>query len=307
MRIFSICSRAVASVALIAMIPLALDAQVTTSRINATVTDATGAARPDVKVVVLHVPSGTRTESRTRADGRAFIPGLRVGGPYTVTVSSIGFQANAQSNIYLNLGESTDLKFVLSQSATQLSGVTVTGVVDPILNESHTGAATAVSRNALATLPTISGRLESIVRLTPQSGGGMSFAGQDSRSNNITVDGSAFNNSFGLNNSPGDRTGVAPISLAAIEQLQVSIAPYDVRAGNFVGAGVNTVTRSGTNTFRGSVYHQYKNQSLTGRHAGALAFDPGVFNYGNTGGWVGGPVIPNRLFYFFSYENETTS
>lgn len=282
-------------------------AQVTTARINAVVTDPAGLPKPDVRVTVVHVPSGTRTEARTRADGRVFIPGLRVGGPYTVTVSSIGFQANAQSNIFLNLGESTDLRFVLAPSVTQLSGVTVTGAVDPTFSESRTGAATAVSRGVLATLPTISGRLESIVRLTPQSGGGMSFAGQDTRMNNITVDGAAFNNSFGLANTPGDRTGVAPISLAAIEQVQVSIAPYDVRSGHFVGASVNTVTRSGTNDFRGSIYHTYKNQNLTGKHAGPLAFDPGIFNYGNTGGWVGGPIVPDRLFYFFSYENETTS
>ncbi len=282
-------------------------AQVTTSRINVTVKDPTGAPRQDVRVTAIHTPSGTRTEGRTRADGSASLPGLRVGGPYTVTVNSIGFQANAQSNVFLNLGESTDLKFTLAPSVTQLSGVTVTGTNDPVFSESRTGASTAVSRQALATLPTISGRLESIVRLSPQSGGGMSFAGQDSRMNNITVDGSAFNNSFGLGSTPGDRTGVAPISLAAIEQVQVSVAPYDVRAGNFVGAGVNTVTRSGTNTFRGSIYHTYKNQNLTGKNAGAIPFDPGVFKFGNTGGWVGGPIVPDRLFYFFSYENENTS
>ena len=282
-------------------------AQVTTAKINAVVVDPTGAPRPDVRVVVIHGPSGTRTEARTRSDGRVSIPGLRVGGPYTVTVTSIGFQSNAQSNVFLNLGESTDLKFVLRPSVTQLSGVTVTGSTDPVFSESRTGAATAVGRAALATLPTISGRLESIVRLTPQSGGGLSFAGQDSRFNNITVDGSSFNNSFGLASTPGDRTNVAPISLSAIEQVQVSVAPYDVRSGNFVGAGVNTVTRSGTNTFRGSFYHMYKNQNLTGKKAGSLPFNPGTFKYGNTGGWVGGPIVPDRLFYFFSYEDENTS
>ncbi len=286
---------------------LRVGAQVTTARINAVVTDPSGAPKPDVRVAVVHVPSGTRTDARTRSDGRVSIPGLRVGGPYTVTVSSIGYQANAQSNVFLNLGEATDLRFSMTPSVTQLTGVTVTAATDPVFSGSRTGAATAVSRQALATLPTISGRLESIVRLTPQSGGGMSFAGQDSRMNNITVDGAAFNSSFGLSNTPGDRTGVAPISLSAIEQVQVSVAPYDVRAGNFVGAAVNTVTRSGTNTFRGSIYHQYKNQNLTGKKAGSLPFDPGIFKYGNTGGWVGGPIIPNRLFYFFSYEDETTS
>ena len=282
-------------------------AQVTTSRINAVVLDPTGSPRSEVRVTVLHVPSGTKSVARTRSDGRVSIPGLRVGGPYTVTAASIGFQADAQTNVFLNLGESTDLKFVLRPTVTTLSGITVTGVTDPVFSQSRTGAATAVGRQALATLPTITGRLESIVRLTPQSGGGMSFAGQDPRFNNITVDGSAFNNSFGLASTPGDRTGVAPISLAAIEQVQVNVAPYDVRSGNFVGAEVNTVTRSGTNAFRGSIYHTYKNQNLTGKKAGSLPFDPGVFKFDNTGGWISGPIVPNRLFYFFSYEDETTS
>ncbi|HXG56815.1 MAG TPA: hypothetical protein VNJ03_15665, partial [Vicinamibacterales bacterium] len=161
-----------------------------------------------------------------------------------------------------------------------------------------------VSRETLSTLPTISGRLESITRLSPQSGGNMSFAGQDNRMNNITVDGSYFNNSFGLASTPGERTGVAPISLAAIEQIQISVAPYDVRQGNFVGAGVNTVTRSGTNKYRGSVYHQTRDESLTGTKAKDLTVNVGTFEYKNTGGWVSGPIVKNKLFLFSNYENE---
>src|SRR5439155_5158151 len=135
--------------------------------------------------------------------------------------------------------------------------VVVVAQTDPVFSSERTGAATTISRDALATLPNISGRLESVTRLTPQYGGTMSFAGQDSRENNITVDGSYFNNSFGLGNTPGDRTGVAPISLHALEQIQVNVAPFDVRQGNFVGAAVNSVTRSGANDFRGSLYHQF--------------------------------------------------
>ena len=131
-----------------------------------------------------------------------------------------------------------------------------------------------MSREEIATLPTVSGRINDITRLTPQASG-MSFAGQDNRLNNITVDGSYFNNSFGLAGAPGERTGVAPISLEAIEQVQVNVAPFDVRQGNFVGAGVNTVTRSGTNRFTGSVYHRFRNEDFVGTEAKGLPFNPG--------------------------------
>src|SRR5262249_13969044 len=166
------------------------------------------------------------------------------------------------------------------------------------------GAATSVSREAINALPTISGRLDGIIRLTPQSTGGYSFAGQDSRYNNITVDGSYFNNSFGLGSAPGDRTGVAPISLDAIEQVQVNVAPFDVRQGNFVGANVNTVTRSGTNHLRGSIRLQGRDQSMVGTKAGDNTFNPGTNKYHNIGGWIAGPILQNKLFYFVDYEGD---
>src|SRR5437763_4608391 len=132
----------------------------------------------------------------------------------------------------------------------------------------------------------------------------MSHPGQDTRAKNITVDGEHFNNPFSLGNTPGDRTHVAPISLAAIEQIQGSVAPYDVRQGNFVGANVNTVTRSGTNKFAGSLYRQFRNQGMVGTQAKALTVNPGTFTYGNTGAWAGGPVEKNKLFFFGNFENE---
>jgi len=223
---------------------------VTTSTVSATVRDANGNPRPGMRVIAVHRPSGTQYQARTRDDGRATLPGMRVGGPYTVTASGIGFESQAQDNVFLSLGQTADLQFVVQSTAVQLQEVRVTASVgtDRVLNSSRTGAATNVSREALATLPTVSGKLESIVRLTPQFGGcslstGCTMAGQDGRMNNISVDGTAFNNSFGLAGQPGERTNVAPISLSAIEQLQVDVAPYDVRQGNFVGANINTVTR----------------------------------------------------------------
>ena len=181
--------------------------------------------------------------------------------------------------------------------------VTVTAKSDTVFNSDRTGAATAISRETIAALPTISNRIDSIVRLAPEARG-MSVGGQDSRMNNITVDGSYFNNSFGLGNTPGDRTSVAPISLEAIEQVQVSIAPFDVRQGNFVGAGVNTVTRSGANQYSGSGFYQFRDQSLVGTEAKSLPVNPGTFDFKNGGGWVSGPVVKNRLFFFGNMEGE---
>ena len=228
---------------------------VTTGSIGGIVTDG---QKPVVgaSVIAIHEPSGTSYEATTRADGRFTIPNMRVGGPYAVSVNFVGqgtaFAPKTIENVTVNLGVATDLAIDVKTIAVS-EQVTVTGQTDPVFSSNRTGAATTISRSDLSNLPNISGRLENVTRLTPQSGGLMSFAGQDSRLNNIQVDGSYFNNSFGLGNTPGDRTGVAPISLHAIEQVQVNVAPFDVRQGDFVGANVNTVTRSGTNQYRGSV------------------------------------------------------
>lgn len=279
-------------------------AQVTTGSVGGVVIDANRIPLAGAIVTAVHEPSGTTYSSRTRADGRVSIPGMRVGGPYKITATYIGFEPQVQENVTVNLGVSADYEFVMRAAAIRLDEIVVTGAPDAVFSSERTGAATAVTREALATLPTISGRIESVARLTPQSGGGLSFAGQDSRLNNITVDGSYFNNSFGLGNSPGERTGVAPISLAAIEQVQVNVAPFDVRQGNFVGASVNTVTRSGTNQFAGSLAYLFRDQSLVGTKAAALPFDPGTFKYRQIGGWLSGPIVRNKLFFFVNLEDE---
>ena len=194
----------------------------------------------------------------------------------------------------LNLGVATDLDLVLSTADVALEGITVSAERGGVISSERTGAATTVAREAIAALPNVSGRLDAVARLSPQSGGGLSFAGQDNRMNNITVDGSCFNNSFGLGGQPGDRTGVAPISLEAIEQVQVNVAPFDVRQGNFVGAGVNSVTRSGTNELRGSIYSPVP-QPGAGRHRGRGSDgQPGHVHFSNTGGWVAGPIVQEQ-------------
>jgi len=280
--------------------PFAYGQGVTTGNITGVVVDPQGAVVPGATVVALHQPSGTTYEGVTRGDGRFFIPGMRVGGPYKVTAALTGFGEEAMENVTVSLGGSTDLSFKLKVAAVE-EVVTVTATAE--FSSTRTGAATSLAREELATLPTTTGRLNDVIRMTPQASG-MSFAGQDNRMNNITVDGSYFNNSFGLRATPGDTSGVAPISLEAIEQVQVTIAPFDVRQGNFVGAGVNTVTRSGTNQFRGSIYHRMRNEDYVGTEAYGNAVNPGTFSVRNTGGWAGGPILKNRLFAFGNYEDE---
>jgi len=297
--------RTLAAAAVFALVSPATPARaqgVTTGNLEGIVNDAQGLAVPGATVVALHEPSGTTYEAVTRADGRFSIPAMRVGGPYTVTASLSGFQPAATKDVFINLG--VDLELTLSTVAVEET-VTVSAEASPIFSSARTGAGTAVSREAISTLPTINNRLDSFVRLTPQASGGMTFAGTDNRLNNITVDGSYFNNSFGLGGTPGDRTGVAPISPDAIEQVQVNIAPYDVRQGNFVGAGVNTVTRSGSNQFRASTYYQWRDNSLVGTKAKDATVNPGTFDFGNFGLWGSGPIVPNKLFFFGNFEDES--
>ena len=281
-----------------------LTAQVTTGSMSGQVLDEAGAPVSGASVIAVHEPSGSRYGAITRNDGRFSMPGMRVGGPYRLTVSHIGFETEERGNVEVNLGVATELMIRVRERAVEVEGITVTGERrEAILSPDRTGAATTVSREAIASVPTITGRIESVARLTPQSSG-MSFAGQDPRLNNITIDGSYFNNSFGLGNTPGERTGVAPVSLSAIEQVQINVAPFDVRHGRFVGAGVNSVTRSGTNDFRGSLYYQFRDQDLVGTKAGDFDFDPGTFEFSNIGGWLAGPIIQNKLFFFANYEDD---
>ena len=292
------------------MVASSLPAQgVTTSGISARVLDANGAPRAGARVLAVHTPSGTSYEGRTRNDGHVTLPNMRVGGPYRVSATALGAQPDVRDSIYLALGVPANITFTLRTAAVQLGEVRVTAEGEAVFSSERTGAATAVGRETISTLPTIQGRIEDFVRLTPQysgSGFGFSFAGQDNRLNNVTIDGSYFNNSFGLAGQPGDRTGVAPISMDAIEAIQVNIAPYDVRQGNFVGAGVNTVTRSGTNEFSGSAYYAFRDnrRSLHGTKAGGATVDPGEFEFSKIGLSLGGPIMRDKLFFFVNYEND---
>ena len=173
---------------------------VTTGQIAGVVNDSQGLAIPGASVIAVHEPSGTTYEAVTLADGRFSIPGVRVGGPYSITASLAGFQSTTVKELTVSLGVSSDITVTLGNVAVEES-VTVTAQSDPVFSSSRTGAATALNRDDLSTLPTVSQRLFDLTRMTPQASGS-SFSGQDTRANNITVDGAYFNNSFGLRNAP---------------------------------------------------------------------------------------------------------
>jgi len=302
-------TRLVLSLVAVCAIALNAHAQVTTGSLNGKVQNAQKEGVAGASVIAIHLPSGTTYETTSRSDGRFIIINMRVGGPYSVTVAYTGtgtaaFAPETVENVEINLGVATDLNIDVKPIAVTET-VTVTAESSAVFSSARTGAATSVNRETLATLPTVQGRISDFTRLTPQTSGSNSFAGGDNRMNNMTINGAAFNNSFGLGGQPGDRTNVAPISLEAIEQVQVSIAPYDVRQGNFVGASVDTVTRSGTNSLRAATYYRFPNDNFVGTEARGNAFNPGTFETKQTGVWAGAPIVKNRLFLFGNFENES--
>ncbi len=276
---------------------------VTTGSMSGVVADKGGTTLPGATIIAIHEPSGTQYGVAADNNGRFQILGMRVGGPYRVTASFIGYEPQVQDGINIALGVATNLNFQLADAATLLEEFVVTFDRSSIFSSDRTGAATTIGQNELQTLPSFSRRVGDFTRLTPMASGN-SFAGADNRLNNITVDGSAFNNSFGLAGQPGDRTGVAPISISAIEAISVNIAPFDVRQSNFVGANVNTVTKSGTNSLRGEASYTFHNSNMVGREASALAWSPGDFSFNQYGINIGGPIIKNKLFFFVDFQQE---
>lgn len=276
---------------------------VTTGAISGLVLGADGTTLPGATILAVHEPSGTRYGTITLADGRFGILGMRVGGPYVVTVSYVGFETQQLADVYITLGGTSNMQFTLRDAAMILEGVEILHVRDDVFSSGRTGASTSIGTETISRMPSISRRINDFTRLTPQSRGN-AFAGTDNRLNNLTIDGSYFNNAFGLGGQPGDRTGVAPISLSAIEAITVNIAPYDVRQGNFVGAGINVVTKSGTNQIRGEAFYNFRNSNMSGVQARHLTFTPTDFSFDEFGVSVGGPIIRDRLFFFADFSRE---
>ena len=276
----------------------------TTAAMSGVISDKTGTGLPGATIIAVHTPTNTQYVVPTNSDGRFNIQNMRV-GPYSVKVTFVGFKDLVRNNIELTLGQNLRFDQKLSDASTELTEVTVSGRRDPVMNADHTGASTTIQRETIERLPTLNRSFDDFTRLTPQASGGGGFAGRNGGYNNVTIDGAIFNNSFGLSSTVGGQANAQPISLDAIEQIQVSIAPYDVRQGSFTGAGINAVTRSGSNKFTGSAYGFYRNQDFVSNKVGDVKSNYPTFNLKNYGFRVGGPIIKDKLFFFLNGEEET--
>jgi len=259
---------------------------------------------PGANVVATHVPSGTEYGASTRADGRFTLNGLRVGGPYTVTASFVGYKDQSKGNIYLELGQTLVVDLSLADESTELQAVVVSGVQDPTLNSEKIGASTNFGVNQIQRLPSIARDFRDFTSLTPQAGGNFSFGGRSNLYNNLTIDGATANNVFGLSPIPAGQSNTTPFSIDAIQEVTVQLSPYDLRQGNFTGAGISAVTRSGNNDLSGSAYYFFRNQNFTGSKIAGVEAPLASFDFKNFGFRLGGPIIKNKLFFFVNAEFE---
>ena len=276
-------------------------AQVTTSSLGGRIVDANGEPVIGAAVVAKHAQTGATYGAVTNENGRYAIHGMRTGS-YNVEVSCLGYQATTYTDVTLQLAEAFALDATMNEDSEILNEVLVIAAPASKFSAEKMGSATNISARQMNSLPSISRSIDDFTRLSPYGGNGMNFAGADGRSSNFTVDGANFNNNFGLNDGlPG---GGSPISIDALEEMQVVISPYDVRQTNFIGGGVNAITKSGTNTFKGSAYVYHRNENMRGNMvagqevAGARDKDR-VTTYGAT---LGGPIIKDKLFFFVNAE-----
>lgn len=287
--------------------------QTTTGTLSGTVTDQDGtAALPGAAVAAVHEPTGTRYSAVTRNDGRFSIPNVRVGGPYQVTVTMDGFQPQQAGGVNVGLGQDQSLTFRLSLE-TVSEELLVVAESSPLINPSKTGAASQVATEMIETLPSIGRGLEDFARTNPfftvssvnQGPDFVSIAGRNGRYNSISIDGAVNNDLFGLaeTGTPGGQAGTTPISLDAIQELQLVLAPFDVRQGGFSGGGINAVTRSGGNAFDGSVFYYLRDEDMVG-DGPAILGDFGEFKEEQYGFRIGGPIWRDKVFFFANAEVE---
>jgi hypothetical protein len=282
-------------------------AQVTTSSIRGSIFED-DVPLYGANIVAVHTPTGTKYGAISNQDGRFNLLNLRVGGPYEVTVSYVGFKSQTRNDIFLTLGKTSNLDFSLISESQALDEVVIVYDQSGTFGSDRTGAETSVGRRELTQLPTISRSASDFIRLDPSAssgGSGLSFGGRNDQYNNFSLDGAIFNNPFGLDAAtPGGQTNAQPISLDAIDQIQVTTAPYDVTQSGFTGASINAVTKSGTNKFYGTAYGFFRNDDLTGgKINGDDVFKTGLeqFQYGFS---IGGPIIKNKLFFFMNFEKD---
>jgi outer membrane receptor for ferrienterochelin and colicin len=288
---------------------------VTTSSVNGKVRDNNGDPLPGANVVAVHVPSGTKYGSATDFDGFFRISNMRAGGPYTITISYVGYNDFVTDNVNLSLGQTFAINPQLIQTASDLEEVVITATVNGIFDGNKNGTGTIINKRQMETLPSVSRGLGDFLRTTPQAqvnGSSISIAGQNNRFNAIYIDGAVNNDVFGLASSGtnGGQTGVNPISADAIESFQVAIAPFDVRVSGFAGGAISAVTRSGTNEIEGSVYGFIRNESLAGKTpvddvpSGGSREKLDEFSAKTYGVRVAGPLVKDKLFYFVNYERQ---
>jgi hypothetical protein len=280
---------------------------VTTAAMNGIVVDSNGDPLPGANLLAVHTPSGTEYGTTTRVDGKYNLNALRTGGPYKVTVSFVGYKSQVFEGQMLQLGQNVKLDYTLYEEAVELGDVTVVGEKNSILSGNRTGAEQNVVARDIELVPTVSRSFQEFAKLSPQvSGNSSSVASRNNRYNNIQIDGTQYNDLFGLGSTgtPGGQTGANPISLDAIDQFQVVVAPYDIRYGGFTGGGINAITRSGTNKFKGSVFGFGRNESLVGK-AGFDEDNPDYpeFKEYQYGFRLGGPIVKDNLFFFINGES----
>lgn len=274
-----------------------IQAQVTTSSMTGVVTQSTGHATVGATIKAVHVPSGTTYSGSANVAGRFNLANMRVGGPYRVEVTFVGQDPVVYEDLYLQLGQPFVINPVFSDGATSIDGVEVSGR----RNELKTGTVTTVNRAQIENLPSISRSVNDLTRLTPQANG-TSIGGGNYRANNFTVDGANFNNQFGIGqNIPANGS---PISLDALEQIAVSVTPFDVRQSGFTGAAINAVTRSGTNEFSGTAFYTWRNEGMQGNYVGDYRVNKNALDNKQFGFSLGGPIIKDKLFFFANVESN---
>lgn len=292
-------------------IPLFGFAQGTTSgTIEGVITEANGQPLPGANIVAIHQPTGSRYGTSSRTDGHYTIKNVQAGGPYVLEVTFVGFNAESKKISHVELGETVELNFMMEEGSLSLDEISVVAEADKVFNADRTGASTNISEEEIQNTPTISRSLSDFTRLNPQVTSGYSFGGANNRYNNILVDGATLNDVFGLGEGiPGSQAGVqSPISVDAIQEFNVDIAPFDVTNNGFTGGQINAITKSGTNYYSGSVYYQLRNESFVGNYeysrdgATRSSDDYPSFDEHYLGLSVGGPIIKDKLFFFVNGE-----